>query len=128
MSASPWHRPFFLFAAAFNFVVAAGLGLAREAMFRLLAMPAPVERITYEAFVGVVFLFGLAFLWISLDPARHRDLIALGAAAKLGVFVHLAWHHLVVGDASARMLLLVSADLAFAIVFLAIWWRLGEMS
>lgn len=118
------YRRFFLVAAAFNFAIAAALSLAPGWLFPPLGMPVPKERVTLDLFCGAVALFGLQYLWVAWNPGRHAALIALGAIGKTAVFVILAIHWWVVGDATGKLVLLAAVDLAFAAAFVKILWTM----
>jgi hypothetical protein len=65
----------------------------------------------------MVLTFGYAYWRIGRDPVRFRPYIMLGVIAKLG-FVVAVYGHWLAGDISMRLAVLVTADLAFALLFL----------
>jgi hypothetical protein len=84
-------------------------------------LPADVPTL-YRLFVGLfIFLFGGAYVWLA--PRIHRPLVAFGAIGKTGavLVVLTSW---LLGDASTRLLLLISGDLLLAGLFVA--WLLGN--
>ena len=79
----------------------------------------------FYGFIGVALAWQVAFLIISLDPARYRLLIIPGILEKLGfgiaVLILLAQHRV------ASMLAIFAAiDLAMAAAFAIAYWQLGH--
>jgi len=67
---------------------------------------------------AVVVVFGGAYWCIARDPVKFRPCVHLGAIAKLA-FVAVIVGHWIAGSASGRLAALVTADLVFALLFMA---------
>jgi hypothetical protein len=112
-------RVLFGVAAAANLLV----GLSILAMWNVLAPLLQLDPV-HGANLWLVYfsgsmtsLFGVAYLLIARDPHTYRPCIALFAAGKTLAFVSAlaVW---LAGASSARLSLLLSADIAFAILFI----------
>ena len=112
-------RIMFTTAAWFNWL--AGLAVAVNAgwLFSLFRItPLPTEPLFLQFFAWLVIVFGIGYFWASKDPVANVPIIKLGMLGKLSVvLVSLAC--VLTGSISWQMMLLVSVDLLYAILF----WR-----
>lgn len=109
-------RPLFTVAAVFNVVVGATMLLAYPLVAPLFQIEGP-PTVWYHICIAAILVFGYAYWRIARDPVRFRPYVVLGAIAKLG-FVVAIYGHWLAGDTSARLAILVTADLVFAVLFL----------
>jgi hypothetical protein len=107
----------FFAAAAFNWLVAAALLFGGDAVFALLGMAPPADRLMFHLFVTFVVLFGAGYLWVGRDPTRNQGLVGLGAIGKVSVFGVLLGHALARRIPVAPVAL-AGGDLVFAALFL----------
>lgn len=85
-------------------------------LFRI--TPLPTETLFLQLFAWLVIVFGIGYFWVSRDPVANVPIIKLGMIGKLSVvLVSLAC--VLTGSVSWQMMLLVSVDLLYAILF----WR-----
>jgi len=89
-------------------------------------LPPPINHPEqFYGFIGVALAWQVAFLIISLDPARYRLLIIPGILEKLGfgipVFVLLAQERV-----APTLAIFAGIDLAMAFAFAIAYWRLGN--
>lgn len=88
---------------------------------QLAGLPADVPLL-YRAFVTLfVLIYGGMYAWLAVQPVIHRPMVALAAIGKSSAFalVLLLW---LVGEASAKSLALLAADLALAALY-CLWLR-----
>jgi hypothetical protein len=109
--------PLFHIAAVFNFLVGIPMLVAYPAVARLLGLEGP-PTVWFHIAALVVVIFGGAYWCIARDPVKFRPYVHLGIVAKLA-FVAAIYGHWLAGGASGRTALLVTADLVFALLFVA---------
>lgn len=68
-------------------------------------------------FLGVAFVFGIGYFWVSLDLIRNRDIAKLGVLGKLIVFVALLWAG-IIGQIHFIMIGAGIVNLIFAILYM----------
>jgi hypothetical protein len=105
-------------AAVFNWLVALALFFNASLLLELFAVtPLPTELAFVHQFAGLVFLFGFGYYWAGNDLKTNAPVIRLGVAGKLGV-VTIGLFDIVAGNISWQFMLLASADLVFALLFI----------
>ncbi len=112
-----WNRPFFTVAAIFNWVVGATIILDPGLLMNMFSVTPLPEQSSLIRLAGLLVLFyGMGYFWAAGDLRANAQVIRLGAWAKMGVFA-LGVVEVMSGNISWQFLILVSADLAFALVF-----------
>lgn len=66
--------------------------------------------------MGMVFVFGIGYYWVSTDFERNRDIVKIGIITKVLVFVLVSTYFLM-GDAKQLGLIPGIIDLFFAALF-----------
>jgi hypothetical protein len=110
-------KPLFTVAAIFNFLVGIPLLVAHSRVAPLLGIEGP-PTVWMHIVAAIVVLFGYAYWRIAGDPARFRPYVVLGILGKLA-FVVIIYGHWLAGTAPGPVALLVTADLVFALLFIA---------
>ena len=112
-------RIMFTTAAWFNWLAGLAVAVNAELLFGLFRItPLPTEPLFLQLFAWLVIVFGIGYFWVSRDPVANVPIIKLGMIGKLSVvLVSLAC--ILTGSVSWQMMLLVSVDLLYAILF----WR-----
>jgi hypothetical protein len=112
-------RIMFTTAAWFNWVAGGVVAINVELLFGLFRItPLPTEPLFLQLFAWVIIVFGIGYFWASRDPVANVPVIKLGMIGKLSVvLVSLAC--VLTGSVSWQIMLLVSVDLLYAILF----WR-----
>ena len=112
-------RIMFTTAAWFNWLAGLALAVNVELLFGLFRItPPPTEPVFLQLFAWLVIVFGIGYFWASRDPVANVPVIKLGMIGKLSVvLVSLAC--VMTGSISWQLMILVSADLLYAILF----WR-----
>jgi hypothetical protein len=110
-------RIMFTTAAWFNWVAGGAVAINVELLFGLFRItPLPTEPLFLQLFAWVIIVFGIGYFWASRDPVANVPVIKLGMIGKLSVvLVSLAC--VLTGSVSWQIMLLVSADLLYAILF-----------
>ncbi len=117
-------RIVFLSGAIYNMAVAVALAFATTSLFGLLRVtPTPEEPLFLHLFAWLVFLFGIAYHWISTNPAEHIPLIRLGILGKLGIVV-LGLTEVLAGVVSWQIMAVACVDLVYVALF---WWALRSL-
>jgi hypothetical protein len=83
----------------------------------------PETMLWYYCFLGAVFIFGIGYYWISMDVWRNRDIIKMGVAGKILVFL-LFFVYLLKGEITFLLFLAGCVDLLFAILFIKVLTRM----
>ena len=112
-------RIMFTTAAWFNWVAGLAVAVNAELLFGLFRItPLHTEPLFLQLFAWLVIVFGIGYFWASRDPAANVPVIKLGIIGKLSVvLVSLAC--VLTGSVSWQIMLLMSIDLLYAILF----WR-----
>ena len=112
-------RIMFTTAAWFNWLAGLAVAVNAELLFGLFRItPLPTEPLFLQLFAWLVIVFGIGYFWVSRDPVANVPIIKLGMIGKLSVvLVSLAC--VMTGSISWQLMILVSADLLYAILF----WR-----
>jgi hypothetical protein len=110
-------RTLFGIAAAFNFLVGLLMLVAYPLVSRVLGLEGP-PTVWFHIAAAIVIIFGYAYWRIAQDPVTYRPFVALGAIAKLA-FVIAIYGHWLVGTGRTAKARLGTADLIFAVLFVA---------
>jgi hypothetical protein len=112
-------RIMFTTAALFNWMAGGAVVINAVWLFGLFGVtPLPTEPLFLQLFAWLVIVFGIGYFWASRDPVANVPIIKLGMIGKLSVvLVSLAC--VMTGSISWQLMILVSADLLYAILF----WR-----
>lgn len=105
-------------AALFNWLVAVALLIIPATLFQLFSVtPLPTEPLFLHLFAVVVFVFGIGYYWASREFSANAPIVRLGMIGKLAVFLT-GLANTLLGNVSWQIMLLVSVDLLYAILFL----------
>ena len=111
-----YERALFVTAGCFNLVVGLLVLCGYPLAARLLELTEQ-PTVWLHLVAATVVIFGVAYWLVAKQPQRYRPFVGLGAAGKL-VFAAIIYYHWFAGDAPARLALLVSVDVLFAVLFL----------
>ena len=107
----------FLIGAIWNWVATSTFIFGYKILFPLFGMQLPVYPVFFLMFLGLCFVFGIGYYWVSKDLTKNHDIVRLGIVGKLIVFVGLSWagitgqvHFILIGPGIV--------DLVFAILFI----------
>ena len=91
--------------------------LGYKIVFPLFGMQLPQYPIFFLLFLGLAFVFGLGYYWVSKDIHQNHAVVKMGIIGKLIVFVGLT-ADAVTGHISTLMIGPGVVDLIFAILFI----------
>lgn len=121
MERSKYHRTMFFIAAIWNWALAISFLILPRidmAYFSFAGdVPAPPTLLWFDSFMGLVFVFGIGFYLVSRDVAKNHGLIAMASFEKVWVFVT-GFYYFLIAQASLALVLFVSVDLLFGILFI----------
>ncbi|MGQ4912220.1 MAG: hypothetical protein ACP6KW_08645 [Candidatus Thorarchaeota archaeon] len=120
MDRERYHRIMYIIAALWNWVLAVIfliLPLISMDYFTLLGLVIPNTMLWFDCFAGLVFAFGLGFYFISESTRHNYGLIKVSAFEKTWVFVVGLLFYLT-GGASVWVVLIVSGDMIFGLLFI----------
>ncbi len=119
MDRERYHRLMFLTAALWNWILGAAFFVLPRidvGYFPSTGLVIPNTLLWFDSFVGLVFVFGLGFYFVSQNMMENHGLIKMAVFEKSWVFlVGVAWFFL--GQASILVVLFVTVDLIFGLLF-----------
>ncbi|HHQ49303.1 MAG TPA: hypothetical protein ENK19_10540 [Acidobacteria bacterium] len=117
MPRQAYYRRLFLVGAIWNWVAAGTFVLGYRLIFPILGMAQPVYPVFFLMFLGLCFMFGNGYHWVSRDLTRNHGIVKLGIIGKLIVFGGLTWAGL---TGQVHLILIVPGvvDLVFAVLYL----------
>lgn len=119
-------KAMFISAALFNWIAAIVFVFASDWVMALLALESsPTALLFLHFFCTLVFLIGFPYYRAATDLAGQASVIKYGGTAKIGLFV-VATIDVVLGLVSWPVLLLLSADLMYGILFFRALSRLPK--
>jgi len=71
----------------------------------------------FMMFLGLVFVYGIGYFWVSRDINKNHDIVRMGIIGKLIVFVALLWAWLA-GEVPVILVGAGIVDLIFSILFI----------
>ncbi len=113
---------YFLFvsAALFNWVVGLSLLFAYRPFLGLVApQNIPEHPIYLHLFAIIIVVFGIGYYWARHDLQRYREVVKIGAIAKIPVFLVplFYWYE---GSVDWHLVTLAMVDLCYAVLFIYI--------
>jgi hypothetical protein len=110
----------FLLAALWNWILGAAFFVLPRidvGYFAVTGLVIPNTFLWFDSFVGLVFVFGLGFYFVSQNMMENHGLIKMAVFEKSWVFIAgVAWFFL--GQASILVVLFVTVDLIFGLLFI----------
>ncbi|TXT56445.1 MAG: conserved membrane protein of unknown function [Candidatus Thorarchaeota archaeon] len=120
MDRTRYHKTMYVIAAIWNWILAITfLTLPRIdiANFYIAGDTIPPTLIWFDCFMGLVFAFGIGFYIISKNISENHGLIQVAAFEKTWVFI-VGLYYFLLSQASIWVLVVVSGDLIFGILFI----------
>ena len=120
MDRATYHKYMFTTAAIWNWVLAISfLVLPRIDInnFYLAGDTIPPTMIWFDSFMGMVFLFGIGFLFVSKSTEKNHDFIKIACMEKVWVFI-IPFYYVLIGEAALLVLVFVTVDLIFGLLFM----------
>lgn len=117
MPKKDYYRKMFLIGAIWNWVATSTFIFGYKILFPLFGMQLPVYPTFFLMFLGLCFVFGIGYYWVSKDLTKNHGIVKMGIIGKLIVFVGLTWagvtgqvHFILIGPGIV--------DLVFAILYI----------
>lgn len=116
MPKQDYYRKLFFWGAIWNFMATVPFVLGYRMLFPLLGMASPRYPVFLLMFLGLCFVFGLGYYWVSLDIEQNHGIVMMGILGKTLVFVGLFWAS-VTGQVHVILLGPGLVDLIFALLY-----------
>jgi hypothetical protein len=114
-----WIRPFFVFAAAYDFFLGMVFLIAYPAVYARFGVTLPNHPAYVQFCAALVAIFGIGFWSVARAPERNRDLIKLGVLLKLSYAgIVLSWWFR--GQMPGMWVPFAWIDVAFMLAFLGV--------
>lgn len=117
MPKQDYYRKLFLIGAVWNFFATVPFMLGYKIIFPLFGMELPKYPVFLLMFLGLAFVYGLGYYWVSKDIEKNHGIVMMGIIGKLLVFVGLFWAG-VTGQVHMILIGPGLMDLIFAILFI----------
>lgn len=111
-----YYRKMFFIGAVWNWLATAPLFFGYKMIFALYDMALPTYPVFLLLFSGLCFIFGIGYYWVSRDLSQNHDIVRLGIAGKLLVFVAFLWAS-ITGQIHFLWIGAGIVDLVFAILY-----------
>jgi len=117
MPKQDYYQKVFLIGAIWNWMAASTFVFGYKILFPLFGMPLPVYPVFFLMFLGICFVFGIGYYWVSQDLNKNHDIVKMGIIGKLIVFVGLLWAS-ITGQIHFILAGAGFVDLVFAILYI----------
>ncbi len=117
MPKQEYYQKLFFIGAIWNWVATTTLIFGYKILFPLFGMVLPVYPVFFLMFLGLCFVFGIGYFWVSQDLGKNHGIVKMGIIGKLLVFVGLLW----AGITGQIHFILIGAgivDLVFSILYI----------
>ena len=91
MPREKYYRTVFFVGAIWNWLITISFAMGYKILFPVFGMSQPVYPVFFLLFLGICFVFGIGYYWVSKDIFKNHDIIRLGIIAKLYVFGMAVW-------------------------------------
>lgn len=116
MNLTTYYRSMFLIGALWNWGAALLFFFAFGPIFAWLGMRELNYPLIIQAFLLLVFVFGIGYFWVSRDLNKNHDIVKMGILAKTSLFILFSYYYLT-GDIHVLIELCLFVDLVFAVLF-----------
>ena len=117
MPKETYYKKMFFIGALWNWSVSLSFALGYKILFPLFGMELPNYLVFFMMFLGLVFVYGIGYFWVSRDINKNHDIVRMGIIGKLIVFVALLWAW-VDGEVPVILVGAGIVDLIFTILFI----------
>jgi len=112
-----YYQKLFFIGAIWNWVATLTFCFGYKILFPLFSMELPKFPVFFLMFLGLAFVFGIGYYWVSQDLNNNHGIVKMGIIGKLIVFVGLTWagitgqvHWILIGPGIV--------DLVFAVLYI----------
>ena len=117
MERSRYYKNLFFIGAIWNWLATLSFLLGYQWLFPLFKMDLPQYPVFLILFMGLAFIFGIGYYWVSRDISKNHDIVKMGILGKLFVFASLLWAAMT-GQISWLLAGAGTGDLILAILFI----------
>jgi hypothetical protein len=117
MPKQDYYQKMFFIGAIWNWSATVPFALGYKILFPLFGMALPNYLVFFMMFLGLAFVYGIGYFWVSRDIHKNHDIVRMGIIGKIIVFVAFLWAWM----AGEVPLILVGPgiiDLIFAILYI----------
>jgi hypothetical protein len=111
-----YYKRLFLVGAIWNWSAAAVFAFGYKILFPLFGMALPLYPVFFLMFLGLAFVLGIGYFWVSNDIHKNHDIVRMGIIGKFFVFAALMWAWI-----SGQIPLILTGagvvDLVFAVLY-----------
>lgn len=121
-----YYKKMFFIGAIWNWVATLTFAIGWKILFPLFGMASPNYLVFYMLFLGLCFVYGIGYFWVSRDISSNHGIVRMGIIGKLLVFAGflIAW---VMGEVPLIIVGSGIVDLIFAILFIDFLKSYGKM-
>jgi hypothetical protein len=112
-----YYRKMFFIGAVWNWVATITFIVGYKILFPWFDMELPNYPVFFLMFLGLCFVFGIGYYWVSRDIHKNQGIVMMGILGKLIVFVAMLWAFLI-GQIHFIFASAGSVDLIFAILYI----------
>jgi hypothetical protein len=117
MPKQDYYQKLFFIGAIWNWVATTTLIFGYKILFPLFGMVLPVYPVFFLMFLGLCFVFGIGYFWVSQDLTKNHGIVKMGIIGKLLVFIGILWA-CVTGQVHVILLGAGIVDLVFAVLYI----------
>ena len=112
-----YYKRMFFVGAVWNWLATVPFAIGYRFLFPLLGLPDPNYVVFLQLFLGLAFVYGLGYYWVSRDIHRNHGIVRMGIIGKLIVFAGFvrAW---IAGEIPWFLIGPGIVDLIFAVMFM----------
>lgn len=117
MRTEGYYKKMFFISAIWNWVASLTFAIGWKFLFPLFGMALPNYLVFYMLFLGLCFVYGIGYFWVSRDISNNHGIVRMGIIGKLVVFAGflIAWY---MGELALIIVGAGVVDLIFVILFI----------
>ena len=116
MEKQRYYKRLFFIGAVWNWIVSSIFFFGYAPIFRFLGMAPPNYALPIRMAMALVFVYGIAYFYVYLDPIKNRNCAKLGVYSKTAVFL-LSAYYWIAGEIRFPIVIPGIVDLVFAGLF-----------
>ena len=117
MQNETYYQKMFFIGAVWNWVGTLTGAIGYKVTFAQFGMALPRYPVFFLLFLGLAFVFGLGYYWVSRDIHLNHGIVKMGIIGKIMVFVLLLWAGLT-REINMAFIVPGAVDLVFSILFI----------
>ena len=117
MPKEAYYRKMFLIGALWNWVASVLFTFGYPVLFPWIGMEIPLYPVFFQGLLGLAFVYGIGYFWVSRDIQQNHAIVKLGIIGKIFIFV-LLLIYMIEGSVTFILFTAGVVDLIFAILFI----------